>query len=438
MHGAHSAACARFVEPSCSPLVWWRIAMQLSTSVAGLVHRYAQCRNGMRSVPESRLSALGRDGAVVGVAMLATTATTLPVFLIGALAPVLEVAVHLDALAEGAAVGAFFLASMAGALGVARAPWHAPGGILAAGGSVASALGSYAIALFARGPLVVVAGALLAGVGNGVLQPGVNDLVATLVTPKRQGLAFGVKQAAIPTATLLAGLALPLLGVRGDWRRAYEVAGALAALVTVVALTMPRSHEATLRARTRFHAPAALWVSALAVALGAGAANALGSFGVVSLVHDHLAPGPAGYAAAAASAVGLGARLVVGRLADTRLRRPLRVVAAMMAVGALGELALASGLVPLLLAGLFVGYGAGWGWNGLITYAVGTRWRSDAAQATAVAQAGAFAGSVLGPLGVGTMIHLVGFPLSWVVVSALALAAASLMAIVAPRFELTS
>ncbi|MST35344.1 MFS transporter, partial [Acidimicrobiaceae bacterium USS-CC1] len=84
----------------------------------------------------------------------------------------------------------------------------------------------------AVGSLTALLGFLVAGgLANGAMQPAVNLLLARTVDDRRQGLAFGVKQAAIPTSTLLSGLAVPALALTVGWHVAYLVAAGLALLV---------------------------------------------------------------------------------------------------------------------------------------------------------------------------------------------------------------
>ena len=52
----------------------------------------------------------------------------------------------------------------------------------------------------------------VAGLANAVNQPAINLFMADQVPLDRQGLAFGIKQSAIPGAILVSGLALPLAG----------------------------------------------------------------------------------------------------------------------------------------------------------------------------------------------------------------------------------
>ena len=98
---------------------------------------------------------------------------------------------------------------------------------LAAAGSAASLLG---VALW---PVLERAGRLPRprGLANAVSHPAANLSLAREVPAGRQGLSFGIKQAAIPVATLLAGLAVPTIAVTLGWRWAFAGGAALALAV---------------------------------------------------------------------------------------------------------------------------------------------------------------------------------------------------------------
>ena len=61
----------------------------------------------------------------------------------------------------------------------------------------------------------------LAGVSNAITQPAINVFMADEVPLERQGLAFGIKQSAIPAAVLASGLALPLVALPFGWRPTF-------------------------------------------------------------------------------------------------------------------------------------------------------------------------------------------------------------------------
>ncbi len=83
-------------------------------------------------------------------------------------------------------------------------------------------------------PMLVTLLALSAA-ANALGQLASNAALAEHVPAHRQGLSFGVKQAAVPVATLLAGVAVPTVALTAGWRWAFVVAAgaALAALPAV-------------------------------------------------------------------------------------------------------------------------------------------------------------------------------------------------------------
>jgi MFS family permease len=294
----------------------------------------------------------------------------------------------------------------------------------AAVGSAASLLG---IAALARSWAQLVGFLVLAGAANAVVQPAGNAAISRGVPARRQGLAFGVKQSAVPAATLLAGLAVPLLGVTLGWRFAFA-GGALAAVV--LAISLPPDHPVTRRPgrlRTGDAPLGGLLTLTLASWLGSASANALGAFLVESAVSSGLAPGRAGLLLALGSGVGITARVLAGWFADRRDGGHLPVVAGLLAAGAGGFALLAAGGPVALVVGTVLAFGAGWGWNGLFNFAVVRVNRNAPAAATGITQAGVFLGGVTGPWAFGAAVERASYPQAWLGAAAVALCAAGLM-----------
>jgi predicted MFS family arabinose efflux permease len=295
---------------------------------------------------------------------------------------------------------------------------------LAAVGSATSLLG---IAALARSWAQLVGFLVLAGAANAVVQPAGNAAISRGVPARRQGLAFGVKQSAVPAATLLAGLAVPLVGVTLGWRWAFA-GGALAAVA--LAVSLPPDHPVRRRSgrlRTGDAPLGGLLVLTLASCLGSASANALGAFLVESAVSGGLAPGRAGLLLALGSGVGISARVLAGWVADRRDGGHLPVVAGLLAAGAGGFALLAAGGPLALLVGTVLAFGAGWGWNGLFNFAVVRVNRNAPAAATGITQAGVLLGGVTGPWAFGTAVERASYPQAWLGAAAVALGAAGLM-----------
>jgi MFS family permease len=361
----------------------------------------------------------------VVAALATTTVTVLPVFLTGGLAVQIGAELGFDPAGLGLVVALFFGVS---ALASLPAGWlverHGPVATSRAG-VLGAATTMLCVAAFAHSYVSFVAILLCAAWCNVIGQLAANLTLAHAIPPARLGLSFGIKQCAIPLATLLAGASVPAIALTAGWRWAY-VAGAALALA---ALTVgPRADLA----RTRGAAPgeratAALAVLGLAAGLAAASASALGIFLVASAVDDGVDPGTAGLVLTLGSVIGLAARLLHGWLADRRRGGHIAVVAGSLLLGGFGVALLAvPGTVPLL-AGTVLGYGLGWAWPGLLQFAVVRLNPSAPAAASAIVQTGVYAGGFGGPVGFGLLAAHTGFTTAWLAGAAVMVGAAGLM-----------
>jgi cyanate permease len=267
---------------------------------------------------------------------------------------------------------------------------------------------------------------LLCGAWCNVLgQLASNLTLARYVPASRLGLSFGVKQAAIPLATLLSGAAVPLVALTVGWRWAYAIGAGLALLAL---LLTPR--ESIRRERTAADgelAKAALSVIGAAAGLAAAASSALGIFLVASAVDRGVDAGLAGLTLTLGSVVGLVLRLLHGWAADRRSGGHIAVVAASLLLGA-GGLALLAVPGPVaLVAGTVLGFGLGWAWPGLMNFAVVRLHPQAPAAATSITQTGVYAGGCIGPLSLGALAATAGYPTMWTVAGIAMLWAAAAM-----------
>lgn len=351
--------------------------------------------------------------ASVGAVCVATV-TILPLSLTGALAVQVghELAVSTSAL--GAASSAFFGAAtlvspLAGAV-VER---------IGARSAMRLSLVLVAVVLVAVGTTAHSLPALLGlmglgGAGNALAQPATNLYLAERVVRRRQGSAYGIKQSAIPASGLLAGLAVPALGLTVGWRWAF-VLFALPAIA--LALRTPggsrRSDWPVRTGRTTALPHKILLIVALGAGLGAACASTLAIFLVAGAVDAGWSEAQAGLVFAAASATGILARVAAGVRADHRNERHLEVMATMLLLGALGFIGLASGQQVLYALGALVAFGLGWGWPGLLVLSVVQMSPDSPAAATAFTQMGTSAGAVIGPLAFGVLVERTSYPVGW-------------------------
>jgi MFS family permease len=366
---------------------------------------------------------LNRRPVLLAVAV--ATATVLPAFLTGGLAVQVRGELGFGAAALGLAVAAFFafsaLASAVMGRVVERIGPHL-GMRLAAVGSAASLLG---VAFLARSWTGLVACLVLGGLANAVSHPATHLSLAREVPAGRQGLSFGIKQSAIPAATLLAGLAVPAIALTFGWRWAFAGGAALAlAVAFLVPAGAPKSVvRRPEKAREKDARTAPLFLLALGIGLGSTAATPLGTFLVESSVAAGLRVETAGLLLASGSAVNIVVRVAFGRLADGMRGGRLLLVAAMLAAGVAGFGMLATGEVALILPGALLAFAAGWGWPGLFNFAVVKTNPGAPAAATGITQTGASGGAAVGPLVFGLVAETASYEVAWLVSGAFALSA---------------
>lgn len=368
----------------------------------------------------------------VAVATGLSTAGVLPVFLLGGVSVFIREDLALDGGRLGALVALFFLASSVSSI---------PGGRYAdrtsVRGAVTLAAACSGLALLAGGTVATTLvhwGAIMvvAGLGNGIAQPTSSLVIARGVELHRQGLAFGIKQAAIPFATLIVGAVVAVVAVRIGWRASF----ALAALLPVaVAAAMPagfpagrpraagkglRDGDAGLRPM--------LWLAA-ATGVGAAYGTFLASFFVTFVVDAGLGAAFAGRVLTVASVAGMLTRLLLGMVADRMMSGQLRLVGRLSLVGSLGFAGFvvlgvmgpgdgSAGALPvvevLLVGSALIAFTAGWSWTPLFNFAIVRLNPNAPGAASAITQAGVFVGGVLGPAVFGAVVARASFALAWV------------------------
>jgi MFS family permease len=363
--------------------------------------------------------------AAIG-ALTTTVAVSVPVFLVGGLGVQISDELRLSPAGLGLAVSAYFGASALASVPAGALVERFGSARVSRAGIVLAAASLVGIAVAARALWSLVAILALGAAANAMGQLSSNTSLSRHVPPRRQGLSFGVKQAAIPVCTLLAGAAVPTVALTLGWRWAFVLAGGLAATAL---LLVPRSPDSALgRPETADRqATSALVVIAVAATLAAGSANALGTFLVDSAVARGIAPGPAGLSLTLGSAVCVAGRAVGGWQADLRPGRQVGVIAALLGCGAAGLLLLAVPGTPALVVGVLLGFGLGWSWAGLLNFAVVRLHPQAPAAATSITQTGIYAGGCVGPLGLGALATAAGYPTMWIVAAAAMVGAAALM-----------
>ena len=374
--------------------------------------------------------ATASQGRALTSAIAVTTVCVLPVFLTGGLAVQMRADLGFGTAALGLAVSAFFGAAALSSVLCGRVVERvgARRGMVAA--AVLSALSLVGIGALASSWAHLMVFLALAGIAQAASHPATNLLLTGAMRRHRLGLALGVKQAAIPAATLLGGLATPLLGLTVGWRFGFLlgalVALGIGAIVARSAAVRPQTADGARVAGSARIAP--LLLPTLGIGLGAAAGVSLAAFLVDAAVAGGVREGAAGLLLAAASVAGVVVRAVTGWLADRRPRNRLRAVAAMLVAGAAGFALLATGSPGWpLVVGALLGFGAGWGWPGLFHFAIVDLHREAPAAATGITQTGTYAGSAVGPLVFGLVVEHASYTAAWLCSAGLVLVAAAAM-----------
>lgn len=274
------------------------------------------------------------------------------------------------------------------------------------------------------------------GVGSALTRPATSLWIARAIPPSRQGLALGVNHTSVLVSTLLAGVAVPSLALTVGWRATYAAAAVLACLAV---LLVPRERSVGVHAnppgpRHPEDLPRRLLVFlALVVAFGTAGASSLGAFTLPTMVAGGVSESAAGLIVAGSSVIGLLIRVGVGHLADRRSAVGLRGTAAMIGLGAIAFVMLASPLPPVVLAGVPLAFATAWGWLGLFNLAVIRLNPLAPGAATGITQSGAFVGGMVGPFGMGVIAEQVSYSAAWMFVALLALVSTVALALIERR-----
>jgi predicted MFS family arabinose efflux permease len=380
----------------------------------------------------------------------ALIAASLPVFLLSALAPSVQLDLGFSEAGLGIAVAAFFLAAAASSVPGGRFADRFGAPIALRTGLGIAAAGGLIVALIADSRWSLAAAMFLGGTALGFVDTGGARAISASVPGHRQGLAFGSKEASIPAASFLAGASVPLLGAQLGWRPAFGLGAGFAVLVGASVSQRLETPKATstgsatvgddltsapLVPVTNDHSPdgrsttgaAPLVLLSITAGLGGGAAAATTAFLVASSVTGGLAAGAAGILLAVASAVAIGARLAVGAAADRRAAAAVPLVATMLAVGGTGVAGLATSateLLPLpvaatvLVISAVVAIGAGWGWTGLVFLAAVRLDPERPAKAAGIVLVGLGIGGAIAPAIFGAVAARAGYASAWSLASA--------------------
>ena len=381
------------------------------------------------------MSTRSRPYLVVNATVLAVVSTVLPGFLIGALSVQVSAEMDVSEAVYGWGLSSFFGAAMVGSILLGRLSQR-----IGALNQMTLALGlsivvQLALAATAQSFGAIIGFLVVAGLANAANQTSINLALGQAALP-RLGLAVSIKQSGLPTATLLAGFAVPSLALTVGWRWAYVASAAF----TLVSLAVVRS---AVRSSTpaRGAAPSTpesssrdlLWGAAVGAFL-AFSAGSLNAWGVGSGVDAGLGEGLAGLFLSVGAATGITLRIIGGWISDTMRAAPFRVGGISALLGSVGMGILAVRSPGTHIAAMLVAFGAGWIWPVFTNFGVVRANPQAAGAATGVTQMGVYVGVFVGPLLTGWVIEYSGYRMMWLVVAASSVVGAVISIRIADRF----
>ena len=274
-------------------------------------------------------------------------------------------------------------------------------------------------------------------------EPSSSRILVDLLVRTPRVLAFGIREASLPLLVLVATAVLPVFGDWLGWRTVFAASSifAVAGLWLLLGPARPHGRSGTPDSAQSSARPVPAQqpvspsgdVAALGLSFYGGAALLMfklvvfNSFASLSFV-DSGSTADAAAALVAASAG--GAVLMRIGCAHAVTRRGLNArstLAAMAAVAVVGYLAMATGNSQLMLAGIPVGYLAGWGWTPLLYSYITVGREQSTGRITGVVSALFAAAAIAGPVAAGWAAEQLGWSTVWAAAALFSALAAALM-----------
>ena len=283
----------------------------------------------------------------------------------------------------------------------------------------------------------------IAGLVHAVAQPAVNTTLAMATSSRWKASVFGLKQAAVPGAYMLAGLSASISPWGDNWRLAFLCGVGVALVGTwfiqfIDEIGRLENHEGR-PGSAKMRRVSLVWLVA-GGGFGAAAGNCLGSFLLTSLVVLGVTQATAGLVVGLSSAIGVGTRIVAAWTTDLRRGDGLGTVVSMLGVGTIGFVLLATQQEFIFLVlGSLLAFAMGWGWPGVYQFLVVNSNRGSPAKSTGFAQLGTLIGAACGPLIFGFLAERFSLQTAWSVAAAWSAIAAVLfgLAAISERENLT-
>lgn len=244
---------------------------------------------------------------------------------------------------------------------------------------------------------LVIGISALAGIGQAAANPATNRLISERVDPNQRGIMTGLKQSGVQLAIFLGGFTLPVLAGYFGWRTAIVVYGVISvafSIVTGVALGAGQPPRApkdrpTVQPNRDPLPPAVTRIAVFGFLIGVAAGGYSRFLPLFAHERLDLSVATAGRVLAVGGLAGIVARIVLGRLTQSRWD-PIKTLASLslLSVAFLVVLSRAQSIGPWIVWPLAIGIPSSAGaWNAVGMLAI--------IQGVPTSQAGVAAGRVM-------------------------------------------
>ncbi|GAA1010566.1 hypothetical protein Aple_029310 [Acrocarpospora pleiomorpha] len=306
---------------------------------------------------------------------LSLTASIMPVFLLASLAPQLQRYFDIGATEFGVLNMVSFACWSISALFLGHHVDRTGGEVILAMAALVLAGALLGVSAARSWPELLLAIAVC-GLASGVIPQAGYRVIWDRVPQRRKGLAFGVVQSGFPVATVITGVVAPVIARSGNWRLVFVLASVFVVVVCLLVSATRRGTPDTpasgepVASRTNHPRTSTTVILLVGSVFANAATSALSSYFVLVVVDQGVSDLQAGGLFAVGGIVTVAARVLFGSLVDAGAADPLRLMSGLLIGGAGGVAMLFSDRLPLLLLATLLGFGLGWGWSGLLGYAI--------------------------------------------------------------------
>lgn len=371
----------------------------------------------------------------LSTAVLYSVVASFPLFFAGGFAVRLQEDLQISKSQFGLSVSAYFITAAIGSftIGSLIDKFGARIGfiIAATGGGMASILVAMSNSFW---PFTLSLG--LAGISNTSGQLSGNRVLAG-IGASRQGLGFGVKQAAVPFGSFIAGVVVSSLGAEINWRAAFIAYSIFAFSTTLIAPDGPGKASATEPRRPVGPDWRCLLALAMAGSLGGAAGNGMAVLTVDAFAASGYSESVGATALAIGSGLTIGARTAVGWFAGRRNASGFVELGSAMGLGAVAFalMAISQENQPLLWIASIMAFLGAWGWPGVMYYTVVRNTTTTPGTATGFVVTGVFMGGIAGAPLLASIAERWSYETAWSTASVMGVVATSLV-VLASRLSL--